>query len=165
MSMFSLALFSYIFFERVLEMERERGSSVQTSMAMRNIMTLFAGGIASNRFANLLASTAMHVVSPLRPTPSLESIETWSYKNTMPAVQTYMLAASAAGIGTCPMEGFDGRRVARLLDIPDRYSIPCIVATGYEQADAQGGPTQRLPAEEVIFMNHFGAPAKAAGTE
>jgi nitroreductase len=141
-------------------MDRQSGgASVQTSMAMRNIMTLFAGGIASNRLANLVASTAMHVVSPLRPTPSLESIETWSYKNTMPAVQTYMLGASAAGIGTCPMEGFDGRRVARVLGIPDRYSIPCIVATGFAQVDAQRKPTQRLPAEEVVFMDEFGASA------
>lgn len=32
----------------------------------------------------------------------------------------YMLAASSHGLHTCPMEGFDGRRVKAVLNIPDR---------------------------------------------
>lgn len=32
----------------------------------------------------------------------------------------YMLAASSYGISTCPMEGFDGRRLKHVLNIPER---------------------------------------------
>jgi nitroreductase len=31
-----------------------------------------------------------------------------------------MLAASSHGLHTCPMEGFDGRRIKGVLNIPDR---------------------------------------------
>lgn len=37
-------------------------------------------------------------------------VEAWSFKNTALAAQIYMLACSAHGLATCPMEGFDGRR-------------------------------------------------------
>lgn len=38
------------------------------------------------------------------------SVEAWSFKNTALAVQTYMLACTAYGMTTAPMEGFDARR-------------------------------------------------------
>lgn len=38
------------------------------------------------------------------------SAEAWSFKNTALAAQTYILACTAHGLATGPMEGFDARR-------------------------------------------------------
>lgn len=76
-----------------------------------------------------------------------------------------MLAAAAHGLDTCPMEGFDGRRIQQVLRIPaPRYAIPLIVATGYakpeEKAKAETpgskGRSPRFPPETVVFNECFG---------
>jgi hypothetical protein len=46
---------------------------------------------------------------------------------------TYMHAAAAHGLDTAPMEGFDADAVHKALGLPERYSVPLIVATGYAQ--------------------------------
>ncbi len=76
-----------------------------------------------------------------------------------------MLAAAAHGLDTCPMEGFDGRRIQQALRIPaPRYAIPLVVATGYARpeekakAEARGGKgrSPRFPPETVVFRDSFG---------
>lgn len=63
--------------------------------------------------------------------PVLESKESWAYKNASLFAQMYMIAATANGLGTCAMEGFDARRVSTLLGVePLRYSIPMVISTG-----------------------------------
>lgn len=95
-----------------------------------------------------------------RSTPSISSAETWAVKNTMLAAQTMLLAATAAGLSTCPMEGFDGRRVRRALRIPRRYSIPLIVAVGYPTPLAWREPIamKRFPLEDVAFRDSYNQP-------
>mmetsp|Transcript_52869 Transcript_52869/g.132887 ORF Transcript_52869/g.132887 Transcript_52869/m.132887 type:complete len:353 (+) Transcript_52869:65-1123(+) len=98
----------------------------------------------------------LRVFQPL-PVPSMA--ETWAYKNTMLAVQTYMLLASAYGLGTAPMEGFDMVRLRRVLMLPDRFSVPLVVATGYP-ADAPISRTYpllsgRLPMDEQVFSDFY----------
>lgn len=78
-----------------------------------------------------------------------------------------MLAAAAHGLDTCPMEGFDGRRIQQALRIPaQRYTIPLVVATGYAKpedkakaAEKGGGGNRRsprFPPETVVFKECFG---------
>ena len=86
--------------------------------------------------------------------------------NTMLAAQTLLLAATAAGLSSCPMEGFDGRRVRRALRIPRRYSIPLVVAVGHPTPLARDDPvaTKRFALEEVAFGDAFGEPLLAAAS-
>lgn len=63
----------------------------------------------------------------------LLSVAYRAYKNTSFAAMTYMLAAAAHGLDTAPMEGFDANAVHKALGLPERYSVPLIVATGYAQ--------------------------------
>ena len=41
----------------------------------------------------------------------------WATKSAALACQNLMIAAEALGLNTCPMEGFDGRRLAKLLEL------------------------------------------------
>jgi hypothetical protein len=90
--------------------------------------------------------------------PTVTSAECWATKNTMLAAQTLLLAATAAGLSTCPMEGFDGRKVRRALRIPRRYSVSLVVAVGYPSPLATSDPirTRRFPSAQVVFGDYFG---------
>jgi len=71
----------------------------------------------------------------LTPIPNLvtSSHEAAHYvhSQTMFAVGTFLIAAKAAGVDTCPMEGFDELRLKKLLNIPSYMKVSAIVPTGY----------------------------------
>lgn len=93
--------------------------------------------------------------------PTLEPVQSWTYKSTALAAQTYVLAATSHDLATSIMEGYDGRRVKEILRIPDRYDVPLAVATGFDfhGPDDEAVPrTLRLPLEEVCFVDSFGQP-------
>jgi nitroreductase len=101
-----------------------------------------------------------------QPMPTIEPVQSWTYKNTALMVQTYVLAATSHELATCIMEGYDGRRVKQVLRIPDRYDIPMAVAMGYDydchhHGDVDEGNVQRtvrLPLQEVCFRDSFAVP-------
>ena len=98
---------------------------------------------------------------PENPTPGIDPVQAWAYKNTALMVQSYVLAATSHQLATAIMEGYDPRRYKEILRIPDRYDIPMVVATGYEYQDDKDSttvPTPRLPLNEVVFDDAFGAP-------
>jgi hypothetical protein len=54
----------------------------------------------------------------------------WATKSTSLACQNLMIAAEARGMNTCPMEGFDSRRLSRFLGLPGRHcEIVMVIAT------------------------------------
>jgi nitroreductase len=99
------------------------------------------------------------------PMPEIEPIQTWAYKNTALAVQSFVLAATAHNIDTSIMEGLDGRRARELLRIPDRYGIPMAVAAGYAYDETESTITPRLPLEEIVFADTFGEPWSPANDD
>jgi nitroreductase len=111
--------------------------------------------------ARALASGFMATVSHLAPTPTLPSVESWSFKSTALAAQTLLLAATAHRLSSTPMEGFDQRRVRAALRIPDRYSVPLVIALGYAKPVEQGGGanrTARYPVSQVVKRDSFDTP-------
>ncbi len=67
------------------------------------------------------------------------------------AVQTFMLAMAAEGYDTCPIGGYDSRRVRRILRLPKGAEVNCIVACGRRAPEGVYGPRFRLPFEAVYF--------------
>ncbi len=90
-----------------------------------------------------------------RPVPrgpvSQADMRTWAVKSTALAAENLMLALSAHGFDSCPMEGFDGRRVARLLHLPRGAEVVMVLAAGKGVPEGVYGPRVRLPRERVIF--------------
>jgi nitroreductase len=115
--------------------------------------------------ASTIKSTALQIASLANPMPEIEPIRSWTSKNTAMAIQTYVLAATSHGLATAIMEGFDPRRTKDILQIPDRYIIPMVVATGYEYEENVGTyPSPRLDLDEVVFDNVFGRPLDLEAT-
>ncbi|MCE9668829.1 nitroreductase family protein [Myxococcus stipitatus] len=74
----------------------------------------------------------------------------WAARSGVYAAQTLMLAASARGLDSCPMEGFDAGRVARALDLPRGTVIPIVIALGRRRPDARLEPRWRRPRADAI---------------
>ena len=115
---------------KLMKLELEHGTDPSyVSTLPSKISFLLGKGFLSNAFR----ATATHLMSPISPSPTIAAnCDAWAAKNASLAAQTYMLGASAFGLSTAPMEGFDERRIFYLLGIPqERYSVPLVVATGY----------------------------------
>lgn len=141
--------------DRIQELEHDtRHPNYQANFAVTTSFLMGEGHLATS--IKTAATGLISRVAHSMPTP--EPIETWAYKNTALWIQSYLLACASHELQTAVMEGFDARRCRRLLRIPDRYGIPMVVATGYEYEVDNSPITPRLPLDEVVFGDTFGAP-------
>jgi len=65
------------------------------------------------------------------------------------AAQTFMLAMASESYDTCPMEGFDGRKVKRILELPMGAEINMIISCGIRDEHGVWGDRMRIPFDEV----------------
>lgn len=77
----------------------------------------------------------------------------WATKSTSLACQNLMIAAEALGINTCPMEGFDGRRLSRYLGLSGRYhDIVMVIAMGKKSRACNLTPQWRRPLDTTVTV-------------
>jgi nitroreductase len=77
----------------------------------------------------------------------------WAMKSTSLACQNLMIAAEALGVNTCPMEGFDGRRLCRYLGLSRRYhDIVMVIAVGKRSHAFVQPPQWRRPVHETVTV-------------
>jgi len=153
----------------LVDLERRNGlahSYVDTLPAKINFMLSKAGFVATG-----IKMLATHLLSPLRPTPSIDSTNiAWSQKNTAIAAQTFILACTSFGLVAAPMEGFDERRLCFALGVPMKdFSVPLVVSVGYPDESAADGSDiesklkRRFDLKSVCFENKFGNPISFEG--
>lgn len=65
------------------------------------------------------------------------------------AAQTFMLAMANENYDTCAMEGFDSRKVKRILNLPLGAEINMIVSCGIREERGVWGDRMRVPFDEV----------------
>lgn len=99
-----------------------------------------------------LAIALAGLVRPcLRPPAGPSEHATWAVKSAALACDHAMLAARARGLDTCPIEGFDAPRVARMLGLRgDSFAIPMILALGYREPTGRLDPQWRRDRGEVV---------------
>jgi nitroreductase len=77
----------------------------------------------------------------------------WAMKSTCLACQNLMIAAEALGINTCPMEGFDGRRLSGYLGLSSRYhEIVMVIAIGKKSHAYVESPQWRRPLDATVTI-------------
>ncbi len=77
----------------------------------------------------------------------------WAAKGTSLACQNLMIAAEALGVNTCPMEGFDGRRLSRYLGLSRRYhDIVMVIALGKRSHAFVEPPQWRRPLHTTLTV-------------
>jgi nitroreductase len=72
------------------------------------------------------------------------------HKSAALASMTFMLAIKAAGYDTCPMEGFDSKRVSKLLNLPSGAEISMIIGCGKGLPEGIYGKRFRVNTAELI---------------
>lgn len=66
------------------------------------------------------------------------------------AAQTFMIAMANVGYDTCPLEGFDSKRVKKLLNLPHEAGINMIIPCGIRKGNKGiWGERGRVPFDEV----------------
>ena len=87
------------------------------------------------------------------PPLSRQELFKWATKSTALACQNLMLAAEALGLNTCPMEGFDGRRLSQYLGLSARYhEIVMVIAIGKKSRAYVDPPRWRRPLEATVTV-------------
>lgn len=69
------------------------------------------------------------------------------------AAQTFMLAMANEKYDTCPMEGFDSRKVKRILKLPFGAEINMIISCGIRDEAGVWGDRMRIPFNEVYKVD------------
>ena len=72
-----------------------------------------------------------------------------THKSCALAVQTFMLAMAEAGYDTCPLEGYDSRRIRRILNLPCGAEVNMLITCGKRLPDGVWGNRVRLPFEQM----------------
>lgn len=65
------------------------------------------------------------------------------------AAQTFMLTMANEMYDTCPMEGFDSRKVKRMLKLPYGAEINMVISCGIRDEKGVWGDRMRIPFDEV----------------
>ena len=87
------------------------------------------------------------------PPLSHQDILKWATKGTSLACQNLMIAAEALGVNTCPMEGFDGRRLSHYLGLSRRYhEIVMVIAIGKKSPAYVEPPQWRRPLQATVTV-------------
>lgn len=142
-------------FARVVAMEREAGAiNERYENLLRRVVPL-AFGTGPLGIGKLMKILAEPVLRLFMATPEIPAAHerVWLNRQTALSAMTFMLAAQAAGLGTCPMEGFDESRVKRVLRIPSHHIVPIVVPVGYPVE----GPLKktRLPLEGMLHRERW----------
>jgi nitroreductase len=85
------------------------------------------------------------------PPVSRQGVFKWATKNTSLACENLMIAAEALGLNTCPMDGFDGRRLAKFLGLSSRHhEIVMVIAVGKKSPKHTDHLQWRRPLEATV---------------
>jgi nitroreductase len=101
---------------------------------------------ASFRLVNLWKTIGM-------PPVFRQDLLKWATKSTSLACENLMIAAEALGLNTCPMEGFDGRRLSRFLGLSTRcHEIVMVIAIGKKSPAYVEPPQWRRPLNATVTV-------------
>jgi nitroreductase len=103
----------------------------------------------------LMKRLIVPLIGLFRPIPRIPSsgadMRLWAGKSVALACENLMLAFRANGYDTCPMEGFDEKRVKKLLNLPKDAFCVMVVSAGKRSDKGVYGPQIRFPESQFLF--------------
>ena len=141
--------------ERVLAMDREAGAiddAYRDSIARIVALTFRRGPLGLLGLAKGVLTACGTYLRPIPRFPAFSPRE-WAIKQALLAAGHLLLSATAHGVASCPMEGFDERRVRRLVGVPRSWPVPLIIPLGYpqdEDRDDTAPSRTRLPLDDLV---------------
>jgi nitroreductase len=86
-----------------------------------------------------------------REPKSCADIRVWAHKSSALAAENFMLAISAQGFDSCPMEGMDSKRVKKILGLGCGAEVCMVVSVGKRAPGGVYGPRARLQRSWFAF--------------
>jgi len=90
---------------------------------------------------------------PFYRTGGASAVRVVTQKSCALAAQTFMLSIAAEGFHTCPLEGFDEKRLKKMLKLPRRTHINMVIVIGKGTEPGIWGQRVRVPYEEVVVKH------------
>ncbi len=72
------------------------------------------------------------------------------HKSIALAAQTFMLSVKSEGYDTCPLEGFDSKRIKKLLNLPRKAQINMVISVGNADKEGIWYPRERYNYKEIV---------------
>ena len=142
-------------FDAVIENDRRAGAiGSEYELLLRKYVPM-AFGTGPLRLGWIAKALGPPLLRYFAPVPNIPAVHRryWLTKQVTLSAMVFMLAATAAGLATCPMEGFDETRVRRILGIPRSFVPVLVIAVGY--ASDQNMIKTRLPLNDLIHREQW----------
>lgn len=130
------------------QLKRKKQANNYYKKIIPSIYTDFFGVLGLIKY---LVFSLVGLFRPIYREARLSDMRIVAHKSTALAAQNFMISMSAIGYDTCPMEGFDSKKVKKILGLPRRAEITMVVSCGVRDDEGVYGPQFRVPFEEVYF--------------
>lgn len=96
--------------------------------------------------------SVMGLKKPIYREVLLSDIRIMAHKSCALAAQTFMLSIAAEGYASCPMEGFDSKRLRKMLKLPPQTEINMAIAVGAPHEKGIYGPRKRIVLDQICHV-------------
>lgn len=146
-------------YKKILELALQRGTMTEARVEKYKRATQLQFFLGPFALFGWIKSIFVVLRRLRKPTPTVVTSKQdaghYVMAQTMLCAATFMLAAKAAGLDTCPMEGFDEYRIKKLLKIPPSMRVPIIIPIGYAMELDECQQSIRLSVEEKMSIDQF----------
>ncbi len=115
------------------------------------IPVIYTSGFMIFDLVKYLYISIAGLIKPMMRMVTHKEIFISAHRSAALAAQTFMLSIEAEGYNSCPMEGFDKKRVKKFLQLPLSSDVSMIIAVGSALEDGIYGPRLRLPYQDVVY--------------
>ena len=133
------------------EKRDSKREKMATSYYTKIIPTLYSDFFGVMVFLNGYMAPSEYIKTYV-PTGLSSDLDIVAQKSTALAAQNFMISMAAYGYDTCPMEGFDSKRVKAILGLPQAVMINMVISCGIRGKGGVYGPQFRVPFKEVYFQ-------------
>lgn len=129
----------------------EKREKMATNYYTKIIPTLYSDFFGIMGIFKRIFATLKGFSGPMYRQVLKSDLDIVAQKSTALAAQNFMISMAANGYDTCPMEGFDSKRVKAVLGLPNSAMINMVISCGIRGKGGIYGPQFRVPFEEVYF--------------
>lgn len=134
--------------QEVRDAKREK---MATNYYTKIIPTLYSDFLGILGVIKKMIATVQGISKPMYRQVLQSDLNIVAHKSTALAAQNFMISMAANNYDTCPMEGFDSKRVKAILDLPKTAMINMVISCGIRGKGGVYGPQFRVPFNEVYF--------------
>lgn len=129
--------------------EKSRNYHLRETKTRRNFLCIAPSIFWSPIRFLLTTAFPSFALVPLGPS----GVRHWAARSSLFAAQTLLLASAARGLDTCPMEGFNPRKLGSILGLKRGDVIALVVALGRRRPDALIEPRWRRPFQSAVQIH------------